>query len=323
LKDGNFCKIMKILITGGAGFIGSHLTDQLIKAGNEVIVVDNLSTGKEDNLNPKAKFYKLDIRDSKIFNVFENEKPEMVFHYAAQIDIRKSTEDPIESANINILGTLNLLENCRKFGTKKIVFASSGGAIYGDAEIIPTPENYPPLPASPYGIEKLIAEHYLDFYKKSYGLNHLILRYANVYGPRQNSKGEAGVVAIFTDKLSKNQIPVINGDGTQTRDYVFVNDVVDAAMLALEDSKFKKPIFNIGTGVETSVNNLYELITKEVGKDISANYAPSKIGEQKRSCLDSSKIKKELNWQPKYNLEKGIKKTINYFYEKNIKKISA
>jgi UDP-glucose 4-epimerase len=314
---------MKILITGGAGFIGSHLTDQLIKAGNEVIVVDNLSTGKEDNLNPKAKFYKLDIRDSKIFNVFENEKPEMVFHYAAQIDIRKSTEDPIESANINILGTLNLLENCRKFGTKKIVFASSGGAIYGDAEIIPTPENYPPLPASPYGIEKLIAEHYLDFYKKSYGLNHLILRYANVYGPRQNSKGEAGVVAIFTDKLSKNQIPVINGDGTQTRDYVFVNDVVDAAMLALEDSKFKKPIFNIGTGVETSVNNLYELITKEVGKDISANYAPSKIGEQKRSCLDSSKIKKELNWQPKYNLEKGIKKTINYFYEKNIKKISA
>jgi UDP-glucose 4-epimerase len=304
---------MKILVTGGAGFIGSHLTDQLIEAGNEVVVIDNLSTGQENNLNPSARFYKLDIRDPKISDVFKDERPEMVFHYAAQIDIRKSTEDPIKSADINILGTLNILENCKKFGTKKIIFASSGGAIYGDAEIIPTPENYLPFPVSPYGIEKLIAEHYLDFYKRSYGLDYLILRYANVYGPRQNPKGEAGVVAIFADKLLNNQIPVINGNGAQTRDYVFVNDVVDAAMLALKTVKSRKPIFNIGTGIETSVNNLYKIMTKTVGKNISANYGSAKTGEQARSCLDSSKIRKELNWQPKYKIGEGIKITTDWF----------
>lgn len=300
----------KILVTGGAGFIGSHLVDKLIEQGANLIVIDNLSTGKRENLNPKAKFYKIDIRSLKISQIFKKEKPEVVFHYAAQIDVRKSTEKPIESASINILGILNILENCKKFGTKKIVFASSGGAIYGDAKIIPTSENYPSFPLSPYGIEKLISEHYLDFYEKNYDLKYITLRYANIYGPRQNSKGEAGVVAIFVNKLLNNEIPTINGNGEQTRDYVFVDDAVKAAILAFKSSKLDSLIFNIGTGKETSVNELYKLIIRETGKNVSANYGPANPGEQKRSCLDYSKIKKELNWQPKYNLERGLEETV-------------
>jgi len=306
---------MKIIVTGGAGFIGSHLVDRLIKGGHKVIVIDNLSTGKKENLNPKAKFYKADIRSPKISQIFKKEKPKAVFHYAAQIDIRKSAEEPIESASINILGTLNVLENCKKFGTKKIIFASSGGAVYGNAQIIPTLEDYASFPVSPYGIEKLISEYYLDFYHKNYNLKYLILRYANIYGPRQNSKAEAGVVAIFTNKLLNNETPIINGDGEQTRDYVFVDDAVRAAILTFKFSKSDNSIFNIGTSRETNVNNLYKLIVGETGKNVSANYGLAKPGEQKRSCLDYSKIKKELNWKPKYNLEKGLKKTVKWFKE--------
>jgi UDP-glucose 4-epimerase len=304
---------MKCLITGGAGFIGSHLVDRLIKDGHTIAIIDNLSTGKKENLNKKANFYKIDICNAKIREIFKKEKPEIVFHLAAQIDVRKSVQNPIEDAQINILGSLNILENCKEFGVKKIIFISSGGAIYGEAKIVPTPESYPANPLSPYGIAKLAIEKYLNYYYEVFNLPFISLRLANVYGPRQNPKGEAGVVAIFTDKLLNNQIPVINGDGTQTRDYVFVNDVVDAAILAFKSLKLRKPIFNIGTGMETSVNDLYKIMTKKIEKNISADHNLAKIGEQERSCLNYSKVAKELNWQPKYNIERGIKMTIDWF----------
>ncbi|MCD6500931.1 GDP-mannose 4,6-dehydratase [bacterium] len=307
----------KILVTGGCGFIGSHLVDKLIGKGHQVVVVDNLSTGKKENLNPKAKFYRIDIQDPKISQIFKKEKPETIFHFAAQIDVRKSVENPIGSARVDILGSLNLLENSKKQGVKKIIFASSGGAIYGETDIIPTPENHPEKPQSPYGVEKLAIEKYLNFYKKIHGLDYVTLRFANIYGPRQNSKGEGGVVAIFTDKLLHNQTPTIYGSGNQTRDFLFVEDTVDAALKSLAygglSSVNSLPIYNVGTGIETSVNELYKLLTEETGKDIKPKYAPAKKGEQLRSCLDSSKIKKSLNWQPKYSLVEGLRETISWF----------
>jgi UDP-glucose 4-epimerase len=302
---------MKILVTGGAGFIGSHLVDRLIKENYQVIVVDNLSTGKKENLNPKAQFYQLDILDPKLSEVFQKEKPEVVFHYAAQIDVRKSVKNPLEDAKINILGSLNLLENCKRFKVKKFIFASSGGAIYGQADIVPTPESYPAWPLSPYGVAKLTIEKYLNYYYKVFGLPYTSLRLANVYGPRQNPEGEAGVVAIFCHKLLKGEQPVINGDGTQTRDYVFVDDVVEANLLALE--KDKVDIFNVGTAKETSVNEIFQRLKRITGAGIEGIHGPAKQGEQKRSCLDFSKIKKELDWQPNYSLEQGLEKTVNYF----------
>lgn len=220
------------------------------------MVIDNLSTGKKENLNPEAKFYKADICDTKISQIFKKEKPEVVFHLAAQIDVRKSVENPIENARINILGTLNLLENCKKYKVKKFIFASTGGAIYGDAKVIPTPESYPEFPLSPYGIEKLIIDKYLNYYYKVFGLPFVSLRLANVYGPRQNSKGESGVIAIFHDKMLNGKQPVINGSGTQTCDFIFVEDVVEAALLTM---KIKKSgIYNIGTAKETDINTIFK-----------------------------------------------------------------
>lgn len=316
----------KILVTGGAGFIGSHLTGKLIERGHQVKVIDNLSTGKKGNLNPGAKFYKIDIQNPKISEIFKKEKPEIVFHFAAQIDVRKSVENPIDDAKINILGSLNLIQNFvsvnqrsnqRKSAfPKKFIFVSSGGAIYGDTDIIPTPETCPEKPGSPYGIAKLTIEKYLHFYKKTYDLDYVSLRYSNIYGPRQNSKGEAGVVAIFTDKLLHNESPIIFGDGEQTRDYLYVDDAVAAAILALESPSRENPIYNVGTGIETGVSDLYKLLVKEIGKDIVPKHGPPKKGEQLRSCLDFSKIKKELGWQPKYDLERGLKETIKWFKQK-------
>jgi UDP-glucose 4-epimerase len=302
----------KILITGGAGFIGSHLVDKLINENYKVIIVDNLSTGKKENINLKAKFYKLDILNPKIFEVFKKEKPEIVFHLAAQVNVRKSVEDPINDAKINILASLNILEACRKFNVKKIIFSSSGGAIYGETKIIPTPENYLPNPESPYGIAKLIVEKYLDFYKKVYGLDYIVLRFANVYGPRQDPKGEAGVVSIFIEKIFKGERPVIFGSGKQTRDFIYVDDIVSALIKSIS-YKGKETIFNVGTGIETSVNQLFKLISKILGAKTKPIYASPKPGELKRNCLNISKIKKELKWQPKYNLEKGFKETISEF----------
>ncbi|MHA1482283.1 MAG: NAD-dependent epimerase/dehydratase family protein [Candidatus Heimdallarchaeaceae archaeon] len=303
----------KILVSGGAGFIGSHLTDKLIDKGHNVVVADNLSTGEKENLNPKAKFYETDICDSEITQIFREEKPEIVFHFAAQIDVRKSIDNPMSDAEINILGSLNLLENCRKVDIKKFIFISSGGAVYGDTNIIPTSETQPENPESPYGIAKMTIEKYLSFYKKTFGINYTILRPANVYGPRQNSKGEGGVVAVFCDKMLRNEEVMINGDGEQTRDFVFVDDVVNAALLSMEQEK--SDIYNIGMRIETNINEIFRKIKELTNSNCEEIHAPGKPGEQKRSCLDNSKAKKEINWEPEYNLEKGLRNTIKWFKE--------
>lgn len=301
---------MKILVTGGGGFIGSHLVDKLIFKKHQVIVVDNLSTGDIKNLNKKAKFYKIDILNSKISEIFKNEKPEIVFHLAAKIDVRKSVENPILNAKTNILGSLNILENCRKFNIRKVIFSSTGGAIYGDVDIIPTPEIENPQPISPYGIEKLTIEKYLKYYFKVFKMPYTILRFANVYGLRQNPKNEAGVVSIFIDNFLKNKQSFIFGDGKQTRDFIYVEDVCEALTLAMYSKK--NEIYNIGTGIETSINDLYNVIKNIFQKDIKPIYLPPKEGEVKRNCLDISKIKKDLRWNPKYDLIKGIKNILKY-----------
>lgn len=304
---------MKILITGGAGFIASHIADAYINLGHKVVIVDNLSTGKKEFVNNKATFYQADIRNNKeISQIFQKEKPEVINHHAAQISVRESVIDPVFDTQINIVGLLNLLEAGRLNNTKKVIFASSGGVVYGEAKIIPTPETYVLLmPMSPYGITKLASEYYLNFYYQTYGINYLAFRYANVYGPRQNPHGEAGVVAIFSKKILSKKQPIINGDGGQTRDYVFVKDVVDANIKALR-SNFNGCV-NIGTGVETDVVEIFKEIRKIVGTDIKEIHGPAKKGEQKRSCLDCMVAQEKLGWKAKTNLQEGLNKTISYF----------
>lgn len=304
---------MKILVTGGAGFIASHIVDAYINDEHKVVIVDNLSSGKKEFINAKAKFYETDIRNKEeIEKILEKEMPEVINHHAAQISVRSSVEDPINDAEINILGLLNLLEYGQKNGVKKIIFASSGGVVYGEARTLPTSEDYLPLlPISPYGISKLASEYYLNFYHKTYGINYTALRYANVYGPRQNPHGEAGVVAIFTLKLLKNKVPVINGAGGQTRDYVFVGDVVEANKAALY--KDETGSFNIGTTLETNVNEIFGNLQKIIGSNVKAKHGPAKIGEQQRSCLDCRLAQKILGWQPKISLQEGLSKTVEYF----------
>lgn len=299
------------IVTGGAGFIGSHIVDLLIEKGHKVIIIDNLSTGNKKNINPLAKFYQTDIASPEIAAIFIQEKPDFVFHLAAQIDVRISVSDPLLDAKTNILGALNIIENSSMSNVKKIIFASTGGAIYGEAGIIPTPEGYPEKPLSPYGIAKLSIEKYLYYYKTIKNLDYTALRMANIYGPRQNSQGEAGVIAIFIDKLLRGEQPIINGDGTNTRDYLYVKDTAKAYILALE-----KPVsgeFNLGTAKETTVNEIYKKITEKMQIDALPVYGPAKLGEQKRSCLDWQKAKKELGWTPEYDLDKGIAETVEWF----------
>ena len=304
----------KILVTGGAGFIGSNVADNFVSLGHKIVIVDNLSTGFRENINPRAKFYKVDIRSKKIEEIFKKEKIEALCHHAAQIDVRKSVEDPIHDARINIEGTLNLLSNCIKYKTKKVIFASTGGALYGEQDYFPADEKHPERPLSPYGIAKLAIEKYLYFYKEVFGLNYISLRYANVYGPRQNPWGEAGVVAIFTQKLLSGEKAIINGDGKQTRDFVYVKDVVKANLLALDypESDF----FNIGTGIENDVSTIFKLLRQKTGSKQKEIHKPGKPGEQRRSVLDCSKAKKLLRWSPKYSLENGLEETVKYYREK-------
>lgn len=305
---------MKILVTGAAGFIASQIADAFISEGHEVCIIDNLSTGNEKNINPKAKFYKLSINDPEVLNIFQKEKFDVVNHHAAQIDVRKSVSDPIFDANVNILGTINLLQSCVKTGVKKFTFASTGGAIYGEQEYFPADENHPVNPVSPYGITKLTIEKYLFFYKKEYGLNYTVLRYANVYGPRQNPLGEAGVVAIFVNKLLKNENPTINGIGKQTRDYVFVQDVVKANLLTVNDDT--STIYNIGTGIETNVNEVFTKLNNLAGGIAEEKHGPAAKGEQLRSVISSEKIFKKFNWKPSVKIDEGLKITFDYFKSK-------
>lgn len=305
---------MKILISGGAGFIGSHIADKYIELGHQVVIVDNLVTGQKENIPPKATFYEMDICDQALRQIFEKEKPEIVSHQAAQMDVRKSVEDPIYDATVNVLGGLNLFQNCAKHYVKKVIFASTGGAIYGEQDYFPADENHLLRPLSPYGITKLTTEKYLYFYLQTYKLNYTILRYANVYGPRQNPHGEAGVVAIFTTKMLKGEQPIINGDGKQTRDYVYVGDVVAANAIALKTAQNK--IYNIGTGIETDVNVLFNEIKEAMGKDFPEVHGPAKAGEQLRSVLDNSLIQKEQRWKPSVSLSEGLKMTVESFIRK-------
>ncbi len=302
---------MKILVTGGAGFIASQVADAFINDGHEVFILDNLATGFEKNINPKAKFIKDDITNKQLSSLFEKEKFDVVNHHAAQMDVRRSVADPAFDANTNIIGTINLLQNCIKTGVKKFMFASTGGAVYGEQSYFPADENHPTSPLSPYGISKLAVEKYLYFYHVQYKLNYTILRYANIYGPRQNPFGEAGVVAIFSSKLLKGEQPVINGNGLQTRDYVFVGDVVKANLTALKDEH--SDVYNIGTGKETNVNDLYGILNNLVGKGQVEKHGPAAPGEQMRSVITSDKFYKKFGWRPSTTLEDGLKKTVEFF----------
>ncbi|MFA5855924.1 MAG: NAD-dependent epimerase/dehydratase family protein [Candidatus Pacearchaeota archaeon] len=307
---------MKILITGGAGFIGSHLSDLLIKKNEEVHIIDNLSTGKLENINPKAKFHNIDLSNHEsVSNIFEQVKPDIVYHLAAQIDIRKSVEDPIKDANINILSTLNLLELSRKNDIKHLIFSSTGGAIYGDTKELPTKEDHKENPVSPYGCAKLAIEKYLNFYNKTYGLKYTALRYSNVYGPRQNPHGEAGVISIFLNNMILGKTPIIFG-GIQTRDFVYVKDVAYANLLALKDNK--SDTYNIGTGKETDIIEIFSRLNRYFKNEFDPKYEPIKKGEQKKSCLDNNKAKEILGWVPKVNMEEGLDKTYCW-YLKSIK----
>ena len=302
---------MKILVTGGAGFIGSNLVDALIGTDHDVVVVDNLSSGLRKNLNPKAKFYEMDIRDKKLSEVFEHEKPDTVNHHAAQIDVRKSGEDPIADAEANILGSLNVITNCVRFGVKRVVYASTGGAIYGDPQYLPANENHPINPISQYGVSKHTVEHYLHLYSVVNGLNYVILRYSNVFGPRQNPYGEAGVVAIFAIQMLTGKQPTIFGPGDKTRDYAHVSDIVKANIVALD--KGKNAIYNIGTGVETSDQEIFDTLASVLGYKGKPIYAPVRKGEVYRIALDCSKARKELGWSPKLSLKEGIALTAEYY----------
>lgn len=308
----------KAIVTGGAGFIGSHMVDFLIKKGFKVAVIDNLKVGKRKNINKKAKFYKQDIKNLKpMLNIFRNEKPDYVFHFAAQIDLRYSVINPWEDAKENIIGGINLIEASRKNKVKKFIFSSSGGAIYGGAWKIPTPESYRPHPFSPYGVSKFSFEEYLHCFRhiQVNPLKSVSLRYGNVYGPRQDSKGEAGVIAIFTDKFLANKQPVINGDGKNTRDFVYVDDVVQANWLALR-KKTKHFVFNIGTGKETSINQIFQKLKKLTASEFKAKHGPAKAGEERRGSLDCARAKRELDWKPKVNLDDGLARTVKWFEKK-------
>jgi len=305
---------MRILVTGGAGFIGSHTVDALVASGaGEISVLDDLSSGKRQQVNAKATLYQTDLRDAAaVGSVVEQVRPEIVFHLAAQMDVRRSVADPAFDAQVNLVGFLNLIESARRHGLKRVVFASTGGAIYGEQDEFPCTEDHPRRPVSPYGVAKLATEAYLFFYKVEYGIDYLALRFGNVYGPRQDPHGEAGVVAIFCGRILDGKPVTIYGDGTQTRDYVYVGDVVRAVVAAAK-SRASGIALNIGTGIETSVNELYSTLAGIADFPTQAQHAAARPGEQKRSVISPARAERELGWRPEKKLADGLEETFNYF----------
>ncbi len=302
---------MRILVTGGAGFIGSHVAEAFVREGHEVAVIDDLSSGRRENLPQGVRFYHLDVRAPETREIVLQERPEVLCHHAAQMDVRRSVADPAFDASVNILGLLNLMEAGRESGLRRVLFASTGGAIYGEQDVFPCPESHRTEPVSPYGVAKLASERYLHFYSVQYGISWVGLRYANVYGPRQNPHGEAGVVAIFTEKLLRGEQPVIHGDGFQTRDYVYVGDLVRANLLALE-SDYCGPL-NLGTGRETDVNTLFRMLCEVTGVRLPERHGPAKPGEQRRSAIDSALAERVLGWRPQVDLRSGLERTVEFF----------
>lgn len=302
---------MKVLVTGGAGFIGSHVADALVGEGHEVHVLDDLSGGKRENVPSDADFHELDIRSDSVPQLFEREGYDVLVHHAAQMDVRRSVADPQFDADVNVIGFLNLMEAGRAHGLKKVIFASTGGAIYGEPDYTPQDESHPLRPLSPYGITKLCTERYLFYYDQEFDIRYVALRYANVYGPRQNPHGEAGVVAIFSERMLDGKQPLIYGDGEQTRDYVYVGDVVRANIQAMKYDR--SGTFNVGTGKETDVNELFRAVRSHIDEAVKEVHEPGRPGEQRRSVLDFSYSKRELEWEPEVPLDIGLEQTIEWF----------
>ena len=301
------------LVTGGAGFIGSHLVDRLVDEGYRVTIVDDLTTGKLKNLNHDATFHHMSIAQPTLSDLMERERPDLVFHLAAQSSVPKSVKDPIGDNEINVLGTLRLLEASRRAGVEKVIYSSTGGALYGEPEIVPCPDDAPVVPISPYGMSKYMGEQYLDFYSRQYRLNFTTLRYGNVYGPRQDPYGEAGVIAIFISAMLSGKRPRIFGDGNQTRDFVFVDDIVEANMAAIH--RGHRTALNIATGELTSINQMYELLKAITGFRWEAEHGPARTGDVYRISLDCSRAQDELGWTPKTSLADGLTRTVAFLRE--------
>jgi UDP-glucose 4-epimerase len=302
---------MKILVTGGAGFIASHVVDALLDAGHDVAIVDNLSTGRRRNINPRARFYEVDIRSPELARVLAEERPEVIDHHAAQMDVRRSISDPVYDADINVLGSLNMLELARQHGVRKVIYISSGGAVYGEPVYLPCDEDHPIDPLCPYGATKHVVEHYLFMYRHNYGLDYTVLRYGNVYGPRQDPYGEAGVVAIFTGLMLAGQPTVVNGNGEQERDFVYVGDCVRANVLALNSGSGQ--IYNVGCGVGTTVNEIFAHLKDISGYPLEPVHGPAKLGETFKIYLEVGKARREMGWEPRVTLREGLEKTVDYF----------
>ena len=301
----------KVLVTGGAGFIGSHVVDLFLEKGYEVVVLDDLSTGRRSNLSPAAKFYEMDIRSPQAREVFAAERPDYVSHHAAQMDVRRSVAQPLFDADVNILGSINLLECAREFDVKRFIYISSGGAAYGEPERLPCDESHPINPICQYGASKHTVEHYLYMYHVNYGLNYTVLRYPNVFGPRQNPEGEAGVVAIFTGKMLAGEPVIVNGDGEQTRDFVYVGDCAYANYLAVTVDH-QPGIYNLGWGRPTSINEIFFALARATDYPCLIEHGPAKLGETRHIYLDAKKAGRELGWFPTVTLEDGLEKTVAY-----------
>ena len=300
-----------VLVTGGAGFIGSHLVDRLLELDYRVVVLDDLSTGKLGNLPTRVNFHHTGVTNAAIENTFRREKPNLLFHLAAQVSVSHSMRNPLEDAEANILGTLRLMEASRRHGIEKFVYSSTGGALYGNPEYIPCREDHPIRPLSPYGLAKSVSEKYLELYHQMYRLNYAALRYGNVYGPRQDTTGEAGVVAIFSRAMLEGRQPVIFGNGEQERDFVYVKDVVEANLLALNETIVGP--YNIGTGTGTSVNRIFEMLSKILRFRRAPLHSPARLGEVQKISLDPNKSNREMGWQPQTSLDKGLELTVAYF----------